>query len=143
MQTEFRRADPERELRSLLKFDRAVFRVSDRFPADYWRELESYWMLVGGFKVGCCGFELWRDALYIATTGIHPRFQRQGFGRLMKSWEICFARRNGFKRIVTNVRARNAAMIALNVEFGFKRLRRIERYYSGPADATLVMELRL
>ncbi len=141
-----------------MAFDRKVFRASDRFPVEYWRILDSYWMLVGGVKAGCCAFEKhvdfqqdlrqdelnprMRGSLYIATTGILPRFQGQGFGRLLKAWEISFARYEGFRRIVTNTRERNVAMIRLNEAFGFKIIRTTPRYYSGPSEATVVMELR-
>jgi len=154
MHTEIRKAHPARELRSLLAFDRAVFRASDRFPPDYWKQVESYWMLVGGVKVGCCAFQRnadfreagenvpMRGSLYIASTAIHPRFRTIGLGRMLKSWQICFALRHRFTRIVTNVRAGNTAMLALNAEFGFKAIRTTPRYYSGPVDSTVVMERR-
>jgi ribosomal protein S18 acetylase RimI-like enzyme len=159
MHTEFKRAEPRREIRGLMAFDRSVFRPADRFPAEYWRELHSYWLLIGGAKAGCCAFErnldfqedqredgcnaVMRGSLYIATTGIHPRFRSLGLGRLMKSWQICYARQEGFDRIVTNMRARNAAIIALNKELGFKVIRRTPRYYIDPVDTTIVMELHL
>ena len=142
-----------------MAFDRKVFRAADRFPAEYWGVLDSYWMIVGGVKSGCCAFEkhadfqgdLRRDelnprmkgSLYIATTGILPRFQGRGLGRVMKAWEIAYAQHHGFRRIVTNTRERNAAMIALNRAFGFEIIRTTPRYYAGPVEATVVMELRL
>ena len=68
-------------------------------------------MLVDGVKVGCCAFETnvdfqedvrddgvnppLRNCLFIASTGILPRFQGQGFGRLLKSWEVAYARYHG------------------------------------------------
>jgi len=147
------------EIRNLQAFDRKVFGKSDLFPASYWRICESYWMLIDGVKVGCCAFEKHVDfrqdlhpdgrnprregCLYICTTGILPRFQGRGFGRLMKQWQIAYARHHGFKRIVTNTRKRNAAMIALNRKFHFRTIRTTPRYYSEPADATVVMELSL
>ena len=159
MQTEFRKAILPREVRSLTTFDGKVFNESDRFLSAYWRELESYWLIVNRVKVGCCAFERHVDfqedvrpdhnnvpmtgSLFIVSTGILPRFQGQGWGRLMKSWQICFARRNGFHRIVTNVRSRNKAIIDLNKSFGFRRLRKSPGYYHGPSDATVVMELML
>jgi ribosomal protein S18 acetylase RimI-like enzyme len=63
--------------------------------------------------------------------------------RLMKSREIAFARSHGFRRIVTNVRSGNRAMLALNRKFGFREIRRTNGYYTGPRDATVVMELVL
>src|SRR4051794_5053434 len=123
MKTEFRKAILPAEARSLQLFDGKVFSEADRFHAAYWRELESYWLLVGGVKAGCCAFVRNLDfqedvradfrnvrmpgSLYIASTGLLPKFQGQGFGSLMKAWQICFARQHGFTRIVTNVRRRN------------------------------------
>ena len=150
MHTEFRKVRTPDEMRRLLAFDRKVFHAADTFPADYWMELESYWMLAGNATVGCCAFE--RDAdfgerkkgsLYIATTGILPRYQGLGYGQLLKCWEICFARYHGFRRVVTNTRSRNRAMIDLNRKFGFEVIRTVPLYYSSPTDSTVIMELRL
>lgn len=157
MKTEFRKANPAAEIRSLMAFDRKVFPPSDLFDADYWKACTVYWLLVDSVKVGCCAFEEhvdFRDdlseanppkqgSLYIASTGIHPKFQGKGLGTLMKSWQICYARHNGFKRIVTNTRARNIAMLVLNQQFGFRILRTTRGYYSDPPDSTVVLDLRL
>jgi ribosomal protein S18 acetylase RimI-like enzyme len=159
MNTEFRRAAIPKEIRSLVAFDRKVFLPSDRFPQSYWKELESYWMLVGGVRVGCCAFAAHVDfqediredrinppldgSLYIATTGILPRFQGRGLGRMLKCWEVAYARHHGFTRIVTNVRKRNTPIVKLNRQLDFKVIRTTPHYYSAPADSTVVMELRL
>jgi len=159
MKTEFRKAVAPREIRSLMAFDRKVFRRSDWFDAHYWRSCVPYWMLVDGFKIGCCAFEEhvdFRDdsnkdgvnpprkgSLYICTTGILPQFRGMGFGNLLKSFEVSYARYHGFKRIVTNTRSRNTAMIKLNRKFGFRILRTTPGYYSDPTDATVVMQLWL
>jgi len=159
MRTEFRPVDPEREMRSLMAFDRKVFRPSDRFDREYWKMLDTYWLIAKGVKVGCCAFEAnvdfqedFRDdglnpplpgTLFIATTGILPRFQGQGLGRLLKSWEVAYARFHGFNRILTNTRKRNTRMIGLNRAFGFRIIRTSPGYYYDPPDATVVMELRL
>jgi ribosomal protein S18 acetylase RimI-like enzyme len=155
MKTEFRKARPAAEIRSLMAFDRKVFPPSDLFDADYWKACVVYWLIVDGVKVGCCAFEEHVDfqddlsdgnppqkgSLYIASTGILPKFQGQGLGTLLKSWQICYARHHGFKRIVTNTRSRNSAMLILNQEFGFRIIRTSRGYYSDPADSTVVMEL--
>lgn len=146
-------------MRSLMSFDRKVFRPDDRFPSVYWRHVISYWMLVDEVKVGCCAFETNVDfqqdqreddrnppmsgSLYIASTAILPKYQRRGFGRLLKSWQLAFALRHRFHRIVTNTRERNEAMIHLNRKFGFDVIRVTPDYYSKPNDATVVMELLL
>lgn len=159
MRVEFRRARVPGELRRLMEFDRAVFPRADLFPAEVWRELETWWMTVDGKVAGCCAFELNVDfqedlepelgnppmegSVWIATTGILPRWQGRGLGGLLKAWEIAYARHHGFRRIVTNVRSRNRAMLALNRKFGFRVVRRTPGYYAGPRDATVVMELKL
>jgi ribosomal protein S18 acetylase RimI-like enzyme len=143
MKTEFRKAILPGELAALLAFDRKVFPKADRFDRAYWKECESYWLIVGRTKVGCCAFEKHRGSLYISTTGILPRFQKQGFGPLLKSWEIAYARYYGFKRILTHCRKRNTRMIALNRQFGFRIVRTIPRYYEEPADSSVLMELLL
>jgi len=156
MKTEFRKAVLPDEIRNLLAFDRKIFPPADRFDAAYWRTCESYWLIVGKTKVGCCAFQKHVDfhrasgdaprrkgSLYISTTGILPRFQNRGFGRLLKSWEIAYARYHGFNRIITNCRKRNLRMIALNRQFGFRIVRTIPRYYMEPTDSAVLMELLL
>ena len=158
MTVEFRAAELPRELRSLVNFDRKVFPRADVFPAWHWRELETWWMLVDGVKVGCSAFAPGIDfredlpgeanlaspeSLYIASTGILPVWRGMGFGTLLKAWQVSYAGCHGFTRIVTNTRKRNAAMIRLNRKFHFRTLRTTPRYYRTPEDATVVMELRL
>jgi ribosomal protein S18 acetylase RimI-like enzyme len=155
MRTEFRLAAIPDELRALTYFDRKIF-PTDHFPASAWRACETWWLLVDGRKAGCCAFEKhvdFRDdlshdgenpphpgSLYIATTGILPRCQRQGLGTLMKAWQIAYARRHGFHRIVTNTRKSNKVMISLNRRFGFRILRTTPHYYADPDESTVVME---
>jgi ribosomal protein S18 acetylase RimI-like enzyme len=145
--TEFRPAVLPAELHSLQAFDRKVFPKSDVFPADYWKQCEPYWLLIDGVKAGCCAFDKntsqKEGTLYVTTTGILPRFQRRGLGQLMKQWQIAYARRHGFTRIVITTRKSNAAMIALNRKFHFKIVRTIPHYYAEPTEPALVMELLL
>src|SRR5580693_7007903 len=102
MHVEFRKAVVPAELAELLAFDRKVFRKSDLFRDEDWMTYDSYWMLVDGAKAGCCAFQAHHDfredvrkdqcnprrrgSLYIASTGILPRFQGKGFGKLLKVW---------------------------------------------------------
>ncbi len=154
MKTEFRRAILPKEVRALLAFDRKIFPAADRFDTVYWATCESYWLIVGNTKVGCCAFEKHVDfhdnndiaprrkgSLYISTTGILPKFQNQGFGALLKSWEIAYARYHGFNRVITTCRRSNARMIKLNREFGFRKVRTCPGYY--PEESAVLMELLL
>ncbi len=153
MKTEFRRVALPKDLRSLVIFDRKVFRT-DAFHREDWLQYESWWLLVDGVKAGCCAFEknvgIGPDgemvpepgSLYVATTGILPRFQGQGLGALMKSWQLSYARRHGFGRVVGTSRESNAAMIALNERFGFRVVSKIAGYYHEPLESAVVMVWR-
>jgi GNAT superfamily N-acetyltransferase len=159
MRTEFRKVNVPEEIGSLTAFDRKVFSAADCFPPQYWKRLHSYWMLIDGVKVGCCAFERNVDfqqdlrhdglnprlagSLYIASTSILPRFQGHGFGRMLKAWQVAYAWRHKFNRIVTNTRNGNKVMIHLNRKFNFDVIRITPGYYCAPSDSTVVMELRL
>lgn len=145
-----------RDRDALAAFDRRVFRKADSFEPEVWDQLESYWMIVDGERAGCCAFERHADfyegageppkargSLYIVSTGILPRYRGAGLGDKFKRWQIAWARRHGFTRIVTNSRRSNRAMIRLNQKHGFKIIRITRRnYYSRPAETAVVMELK-
>jgi ribosomal protein S18 acetylase RimI-like enzyme len=157
MHVEFRKAVIPDEIPKLRAFDKKVFPKADLFSTREWREYESYWMIVDGTAVGCCAFQPNVDfredkddsnpplkgSLYVTTTGILPDSQSTGLGRMLKCWQIAYAKYHGFNRIVTNNRKRNAKIISLNREFGFHIVRTTSGYYSDPNDATVVMERRL
>lgn len=154
MKVEFRRADTTAELRTLLTFDRKVF-GADAFARELWSEMDAWWMLVDGVKAGCSAFEPHtnfdrygepmreRGTLYIATTGILPRLQGRGLGRLMKAWQLAWGKSHGYRRIVTNHRAGNLGIITMNKAFGFRRTGRIKGYYSCPDEDAISMTLEL
>jgi ribosomal protein S18 acetylase RimI-like enzyme len=161
MKTQFRKAITPAEIRSLVIFDRKVFHdyPADCFDRAQWLDYESWWMIIDGRKIGCCAFQLHADfqddlredrdnppcrgSLYIATTGILPSFRGQGFGQLLKCWQIAYARHYGYERVTTNSRESNTPMIALNKKFGFRVLRTTPDYYVDPSEPTVVMELLL
>jgi hypothetical protein len=95
VRVEFKPAVLPRDLRTLMAFDRKVFPKADLFDADYWRQCDSWWMLVDGVRAGCTAFEHDTDGekhrpgcAYLASTGILPKYRGRGLGRLMKSWQI-------------------------------------------------------
>jgi ribosomal protein S18 acetylase RimI-like enzyme len=159
MHVEFRRAVIPDDIPALLAFDRKVFPKADLFGEEDWMTDDTYWMLLDGARIGCCAFQANRDfrddirknrrnpakkgSLYITTTGILHRFRGRGFGKLFKLWQIAYAKRYGFNRIVTNCRLRNTPIIGLNQSLGYRLVRATPRYYSGPTDATVVMELKI
>ena len=159
MTIEFRKAVLPLELRSLVTFDQKIFSRSDCFAASDWAGYKSFWLSMENKRIGCCAFlenvdfeqdvradgvnPRRKDSLYIVTTGILPAFQGRGFGHLLKSFQVAYAKHNGFTRIVTNTRKKNAAMITLNRRHHFEVIRTTPGYYSEPTDATVVMELLL
>lgn len=140
-----------RDRDALVEFDCQVF-GSDAFAPEDWDDLESYWMLVNGKRVGCCAFKRDCDfdgkkrhgSLYIVSMGILPGYRGEGLGDGFKGWQIAWARRHGFTQIVTNSRQSNRPMIRLNEKYGFESIGNTPQgYYSQPAEPAVVMELIL
>jgi ribosomal protein S18 acetylase RimI-like enzyme len=120
--------------------------------------LDSYWVIVDGRVAGCAAFvhdvefqeDLREDGenaahpgtVYIQSTGLLRAYRGQGLGKRIKAWQIEYAKRNGFRRMVTNCRESNAAMISINEKFGFRAIRSTPGYYAD-GEATVVMELVL
>ena len=150
---EFRKVIIPDEIEALCEFDRKAFYAypSDIYAPERWQECESYWLIADGRMVGCTAFERNIDydsrprpgCLYISSTGVLPEVQEQGFGSAQKKWQIEYAKRNGFTRIVTNMRQSNERIIKLNEKFGFKRRKIHPHYYGDPDEAAIVMELDL
>ena len=146
MELEFRRVDVEKELRRLRDFDKCVFPKADLFPASFWRAAEVYWLIVDGKRVGCCALQEDLEAdqvLVISSTGLLPAWQGLGLGRVMKAWQIAYARRHGYARVATETRASNERMIRLNLAFGFQIVRTTPGCYFDPDEAAVEMELTL
>ena len=157
MLLEFRRAVLPDEGLALWKLDLTIF-GRDAFPAEDWLSLESYWIVVDGQVAGCAAFirdvEFEEDlpgdrenaprpgTIYIQSTGLLTEFRGRGLGKRIKEWQIEYAKKNGFRRMLTNCRESNAAMISINEKFGFRAIRTTQGYYED-GEATVVMELLL
>jgi ribosomal protein S18 acetylase RimI-like enzyme len=157
MLLEFRKALLPEDAVALWNLDVAIF-GKDAFDKALWLILVSYWILVNSRIAGCAAFihhadfqeDLREDAqntpqagaLYIQSTGLLPEYRGKGLGTRIKAWQIEYAKQNGFRRIVTNCRESNAAMISLNKKFGFQLTRTTPDYYED-GEATVVLELLL
>ena len=157
MKVEFRKTELPADAVALREMDLEIF-GKDAFELAHWLTLESYWILADGQVAGCAAFiphvdfaedlrdddenEPQRETLYIQSTGLLANYRGKGVGSRVKAWQIEHARRNGFRRMVTNCRAGNAAMIAVNRKFGFQPIRTTPGYYAD-GEATVVMEFRL
>ena len=157
MMLELRRAVLPQDGQALWELDVEIFGV-DAFAPEDWLSLESYWVMVDGQVAGCAAFirdadfqeDLSQDGensvqagtLYIQSTGLRRAYRGQGLGNRVKAWQIEYARKNGFRRVVTNCRESNARMIGINQKFGFRAIRCTPGYYAD-GEATVVMELVL
>jgi ribosomal protein S18 acetylase RimI-like enzyme len=157
MVLEFRRAVLPEEAGELWKMDVAIF-GKDAFEPEDWLSLESYWVVVDGRVAGCAAFvhdadfqeDLRQDGgnvaqpgtVYIQSTGLLRAHRGQGLGKRIKAWQIEYAKRNGFRRMVTNCRESNVRMISINQKYGFRAIRSTPEYYED-GEATVVMELVL
>lgn len=157
MLLEFRKALLPQDAVALWNLDVAVF-AKDAFDQALWLVLESYWILVDAQVAGCAAFihhadfqeYLREDAqntpqsgtLYIQSIGLLPEYRGQGLGTRIKAWQIEYAKQNGFRRVVTNCRESNAAIISLNKKFGFQPTQTTPDYYED-GEATVVLELLL
>jgi ribosomal protein S18 acetylase RimI-like enzyme len=153
MTLEFRKARIPEEVPALCEFDRRIFHEypADLFSPETWEHLETWWLIADGEIVGCSAFlphvdydeSLRPGTLYIMTTGVLPEYRNRGYGKAQKEWQIEYARRHGFKWIVTNSRQSNTRMIALNQKYGFDIRGLDPNYYSDPPEAAVVMERKV
>jgi ribosomal protein S18 acetylase RimI-like enzyme len=157
MKIEFRRAQLPRDAPELHRMDLEIF-AEDAFEFEHWLSLESYWVVADDQVAGCAAFiadadfqEDLRDdeqnvpqrgTLYIQSTGLLKQFRGRGIGKQVKAWQVDYAKRNGFHRVLTNCREGNAEMISINKKFGFRLIRTTPGYYRD-GEATVVMELLL
>ena len=153
MSIEFQEVAVPDEIEALLAFDRSAFAdfPADLFEAEEWAGFVSHWMIVDGETVGCSAVVHDNDydetsklgSLWIASTGILPEHRRKGFGKMLKEWQISYAREHGFKVIVTNMRKSNSPIIRLNEKLGFTIRELSPEYYTDPTEDAIVMELTL
>jgi ribosomal protein S18 acetylase RimI-like enzyme len=153
MNIEFRKVVIPDEIEALCTFDRLAFAEfqADLFEPEEWAEFESYWMIVDGEIVGCSAFVPDVDydetprigSLWIASTGVVPGHRRKGYGKMLKEWQISYAKAHGFKVIVTNMRESNSPIIELNEKLGFTIREVSPGYYPDPVEDAVVMERKV
>jgi ribosomal protein S18 acetylase RimI-like enzyme len=79
------------------------------------------------------------DATWVATIGVHPRYQRRGIGRtLLRACE----QKTKLPRMKLTVRMSNQGAISLYEKEGYRSVDIWKRYYNDGEDG-LVMEKRL
>ncbi len=81
------------------------------------------------------------DEVHIANLAVHPAFRRQGLGRALLRHALEAARRSGMTSALLEVRAGNAAALALYRAFGFEVVGRRKGYYQDNREDALLMTL--
>lgn len=78
----------------------------------------------------------------VQTIAVDPGLQRRGLGERLLRALVDQAREAGSRQLLLEVRADNAAALALYARLGFERISRRSRYYPDGGDA-LIMRLGL
>ena len=100
----------------------------------------------GRRRPGVAGYIVARmgaDELHINNVAVRERFRRQGIGRVLLHCILKEAKRSGIPRAFLELRAGNAAALALYEGCGFRVTARRTKYYSEPVEDALVMIVEL
>jgi ribosomal-protein-alanine N-acetyltransferase len=92
-----------------------------------------------GAVAGFCTCWLVLDELHINTIAVRPELRGQGIGRQLLAYVLDDARAHGAQRVMLEVRASNAAAIALYSAFGFTTESVRKGYYPNPPEDALVL----
>lgn len=90
---------------------------------------------LAGYIVGRLG----ADELHINNVAVRKRYRRRGIGRELLNRILAEGKRVGVPCAFLELRAGNAAALALYEECGFQVTARRQRYYSDPVEDALVM----
>ncbi len=101
-------------------------------------------VLLQNGAVAAYGGVLWApDEGQITNIAVSPDFRRRGFGKQILQALILQAKERGAVQLVLEVRASNAAAIALYENSGFLTVGRRKAFYRAPREDALVMILSL
>jgi ribosomal-protein-alanine N-acetyltransferase len=78
------------------------------------------------------------DELHVHALAVDGRARRRGLGAALLGAALADARSAGLARVHLELRASNAAALALYQRFGFERVGRRAGYYAGVEDALLL-----
>lgn len=109
-----------------------VARVDDR-------ERQGHRHRLAGYIVARLG----ADELHINNVAVRDRYRERGIGRTLLNSILTEGARSGAGRAYLELRAGNAAALALYEKCGFKVTARRARYYCEPTEDALVMTAQL
>jgi ribosomal-protein-alanine N-acetyltransferase len=129
----------------VLEIDEDVFAPDAWTAEQFWSELAgvpaSRWYVVaedGADLVGYAGLSCAAGDGDVQTIAVRRSRQRSGVGSLLLDAVLAEAARRGCGRVFLEVRADNAAAIALYERRGFERIGVRRGYYAGGADAVVM-----
>ncbi|WP_310483007.1 ribosomal protein S18-alanine N-acetyltransferase [Chamaesiphon sp. VAR_48_metabat_403] len=79
------------------------------------------------------------DEAHITLLGVHPQYQRQGFGQLLLCALLDKARSIGMARATLEARASNQGAIDLYQRYGFQTVGRRKKYYQDTGEDGVIM----
>jgi len=94
-----------------------------------------------GVLVGYAGMYLVADECFICNLAVDPAWRRRGTARALLEKQIMWARENGAKRVMLEVRRSNTAAQILYAGFGFFVAGTRPNYYEHPREDALLMNL--
>ncbi|HEV2829089.1 MAG TPA: ribosomal protein S18-alanine N-acetyltransferase, partial [Pyrinomonadaceae bacterium] len=94
---------------------------------------------LGSRLAGYIVARLGADELHINNVAVRDRYRRSGIGRALLDFILAEGKRSGVSRAFLELRAGNAAALALYESCGFRVNSRRGKYYSEPVEDALVM----
>jgi ribosomal-protein-alanine N-acetyltransferase len=96
----------------------------------------------GRVRVGAyCAYRVVADEMHVMNVAVLPGWRRQGLGGFLVRLALRRAARAGARAAFLEVRAGNAAAIALYGSLGFRRMSVRRDYYREPSENALVLGL--
>jgi [ribosomal protein S18]-alanine N-acetyltransferase len=83
------------------------------------------------------------NELHINNVAVRERYRRRGIGRDLLDLILEEGKRLGVRTAFLELRAGNAAALALYEKYGFRVIARREKYYAEPVEDALVMIIQL
>jgi ribosomal-protein-alanine N-acetyltransferase len=94
----------------------------------------------GGGACAACAYRVVGDEMEVLDVSVAPRWRRRGLARLLVSLALARGGRAGARRAFLEVRASNAAAMALYEALGFREAGRRKGYYGAPLEDAVLLE---